>query len=72
MGGTPFKNYRVAIIYYADYQPFMLHGLCPAGESGRVLSANHRQGITGTKVDRIRVGLEGEMREEGKGDRERF
>ena len=60
MGGTPFKNDRVASIYCTGYQPFTFHGLRPAGNSGKVLPANHRQGITGSKVDRRRVGFEGE------------
>ena len=60
MGSTPLKNYRVPICHLPDYQPFTLHGLRPAWDSGRGLPANHRQGITGTKVDRRRVGFEGE------------
>ena len=60
MGGTPFENDRVVSSYCTGYQPFMLHGLSPAWDSGRTLPANHRQGITGTKVDRRNVGFEGE------------
>ena len=60
MGGTPFENDRVLPIYCASYQLFTLHGLHPAGYSGRALPANHRQGITGTKVERRMIGFEGE------------